>query len=106
MNPSHVRQLQVPQVRSDRFVGRQHELFDHLMAFGVVDGMSTSDFAVFVQIDFDFWQNQVDATGVHPAFPHRHRQRVHVADEAETLVPKVSSSTACRFQGTRRYPRK
>ena len=82
----------------DRFVGRQHELFDHLVAFGVVNGVGAGDFAVFVQIDFDFGQDQIDRSAIHAAFANRHRQRVHVADQLEHVGGEFLFPGAIVFQ--------
>ncbi len=65
MNTTHQEQLFVSKSLGNGFVGGQHKLFDDLVALGVLDRMRATDFAVVVQVDFDFGQNQVDRSAIH-----------------------------------------
>ena len=58
MDSSHQEKFLIDHSLGNRFVGRQHEFFDDLMAFGVLDRVGTADFAIVVQIDLDFRQHQ------------------------------------------------
>ena len=93
MDSPHEEEFLIGKPTCDRFVCGQHELFDHLMAFGVLHGMSAADFSIVVQIDFDFGQNQVDRSSRHASFSQGHGQGVHVADDpkhirSEFLFPR------------------
>ena len=75
----------VDHLLGNRFVRRQHEFLDHLVALGVLRRGRTADFSVFVQFDFDFGDVHIDRPAIHTTFTKHHGQRVHVANDAEDI---------------------
>ncbi len=55
------------QERGDRLVGREHEVFDDLMAFVVHGEMGTHDFPLVAQVDFDGRHVQLGRPTLEPA---------------------------------------
>ena len=68
-----------------RFVGGQHELFDDLMAFGVLDDVCARHAAVLVEIDLHFRHRQFQRPALEAAAPKHHRQLVHAAEQVVHL---------------------
>ena len=50
----------MPQLARDCFVSREHEFFDQLMRFIVLDSFEPCRFAVFVDIDFHFREIEIE----------------------------------------------
>ena len=81
-------EIEVGQLLCDGLVRCEHEFLNHLMALGVFFHMSPADFAIGVEVNGHFRQNQVDRTAGHPAFPHGHREPMHVPNELKYLGRK------------------
>ena len=80
-----------------RLVGRQHELLDDLMAFGVLDDVGPGHAALLVEIDFHFGHGQFERAVGQPAFAHGHGQRVHPAEQVADLAAQLRE---CMPRGT------
>src|SRR5262245_598606 len=64
-----------------RLVRRQHELLDHLMAFGVLDQVRADDFAALVEVNLHFRKRQFDGAAFQSPAAEDHRQLVHIGQE-------------------------
>ena len=54
------RDRSVPQLARNRFVGREHEFFDQLMRFIVLDPLEPRRLAVSIDINFDLWKIEIE----------------------------------------------
>ena len=72
-----------------RFVGREHELFDDLMAFGVLDDVRPGDTAMLIQIDFHLLHRQFQRAALESPPAQHHRQLVHSRQQAHALLVSV-----------------
>ena len=50
----------MPQLARDRFVGGEHEFFNQLMRFVILDALEPNRFAVFIEIHFHFREIEVE----------------------------------------------
>ena len=89
VNSPHVEQFQIRHSLGDGFVASEHELFDDLMALGVVDRVGARNLAVLIEVNFDFRKNQVNRAAVHSPLAKFHRQGVHVTNELEHFGGKL-----------------
>ena len=89
VDPPQERQALVAEQFGHRLVGRQHELFDHLVALGVFDHVGPGHAAVGVQIDLDLRHRQHQRAMPDAAAAEEHRQLVHAAQQAVDLGPEL-----------------
>ena len=70
-------QFAIGEFHSDGDIRSQHELFDDLVAFVVLDLAGSADAAVFVELDFDFGQVKLNRPLVKTPPSKQHGQFVH-----------------------------
>ena len=95
----------VGELLGDRFVGGQHELFDDLMALGVLGEMGAGDAAVGVEVDLHLRHRELERAAIEPPLAEQHRQLVHPAEQRVHLGRELLLPRVCDRRGTRRLLR-
>ena len=87
-------QAGVFQLLGDRLVGGEHELFDDLVALGVLCEVGAGDAAIGVEVDLHLRHRELERAALEPPAAQHHRQLVHAAQAArwtsrrELLFPR------------------
>ena len=90
-------QAGVGQLLGHRLVGGEHELFDDLMALGVLREVGAGDAAVGVEVDLHLGHRQLERAALEAARAQHHRQLVHPAEQRVDFRRRASSSTRLRI---------
>ena len=85
MDAAQKMQIVLVQQLGHRFVGRQHELFDDLMALGVFDQVGAADLPIAIQIDLHLAHRQLQRPAREPPLAQDHRQLVHPGQQRKHL---------------------
>ena len=98
-------QAGVGELFGHRFVGGEHELFDDLMAFGVLCEVSAGDAAVGVEVDLHFGHRELERAALEAAGAEDHGQLVHAREQRVDVGRQITEDAGCAaFSCCRGWP--